>query len=127
MTIFFTLVLCNKGWSPRYSTWEPEENILDPRLIQQFEKRMTMLGISPENVGTSSSAGASGDSKDPYAHKRGPKPKSWKDKNKSKEKEKTASEKKEASVKKEAKDKKPAFLQQTASGRTPKVASRYAK
>merc|ERR1712055_680828 len=25
-----------KGWSPRYSTWEPEENILDPRLIQQF-------------------------------------------------------------------------------------------
>merc|ERR1712045_539404 len=25
-----------KGYSPRYSTWEPEENILDPRLIQQF-------------------------------------------------------------------------------------------
>ena len=46
----------------------------------------------------------------------------------SKEKEKTASEKKEASsVKKEVKDKKPAFLQQTASGRTPKVASRYAE
>merc|ERR1712080_392276 len=47
-----------KGWSPKYSTWEPEENILDPRLIQQFEKK-------PEGV-------------DPYAHKRGPKPKSWK-------------------------------------------------
>ena len=25
-----------KGWSARDSTWEPEENILDPRLIQQF-------------------------------------------------------------------------------------------
>ena len=23
-----------KGWSPKYSTWEPEENILDPRLIK---------------------------------------------------------------------------------------------
>ena len=29
-----------KGWSPRYSTWEPEENILDPRLIQQFVKKV---------------------------------------------------------------------------------------
>ena len=86
-----------------------------------------MLGISHENAGaSSSSAGGSGDSKDPHAHKRGPKPRSLKDKGKSKEKEKAASEKKEANVKKEAKDKKPAFLQQTASGRTPKVASRYA-
>eukprot|EP00088_Acartia_fossae_P055988 TRINITY_DN6512_c0_g1_i16.p1 TRINITY_DN6512_c0_g1~~TRINITY_DN6512_c0_g1_i16.p1 ORF type:complete len:197 (-),score=33.79 TRINITY_DN6512_c0_g1_i16:229-819(-) len=25
-----------QGWAARYSTWEPEENILDPRLIQQF-------------------------------------------------------------------------------------------
>ena len=85
-----------------------------------------MLGTSPETVGASSSAAASGDT-DPYAHKRGPKPKSWREKNKSKEKEKAALEKKEASAKKEAKDKKPAFLQQTASGRTPKVASRYAQ
>ena len=28
-----------KGWSPKHSTWEPEEHILDPRLIQQFAQR----------------------------------------------------------------------------------------
>ena len=28
-----------KGWSPKHSTWEPEENILDPRLIHQFVQR----------------------------------------------------------------------------------------
>ena len=28
-----------KGWSPKHSTWEPEENILDPRLIHQFTRR----------------------------------------------------------------------------------------
>jgi len=28
-----------QGWGPKYSTWEPEENILDARLIDQFNEK----------------------------------------------------------------------------------------
>ncbi|KAG8518140.1 Chromobox protein-7 [Galemys pyrenaicus] len=27
-----------KGWPPKYSTWEPEEHILDPRLVMAYEE-----------------------------------------------------------------------------------------
>ena len=33
-----------KGWSPKYSTWEPEENILDARLIQIFHQKLENSG-----------------------------------------------------------------------------------
>lgn len=124
-----------KGWSPKYSTWEPEENILDPRLIKVFEESE----VEP-------------------APKRGPKPKPSKEKEgrrKEKEvkkeeaqsseeesessssseeddeeegegekKERRKSERSKRKRKKE-KSKKPSFLLPTSSGRTPKATSRY--
>jgi len=127
-----------KGWSPKYSTWEPEENILDPRLIKVFEDNEV---------------------EQQPAAKRGPKPKSLKEKEaKRKEKEvkkeesgsedegeesdsssseddgeeEEKEEKKDRRKserrkrkRKEKKSKTPSFLLQTSSGRTPKATSRY--
>ncbi|XP_053863324.1 chromobox protein homolog 7 [Malaclemys terrapin pileata] len=28
-----------KGWPPKYSTWEPEDHILDPRLVVAYEEK----------------------------------------------------------------------------------------
>lgn len=28
-----------QGWSPKYSSWEPEDNILDPRLVVAYEEK----------------------------------------------------------------------------------------
>ncbi|XP_017658244.1 chromobox protein homolog 7 isoform X2 [Nannospalax galili] len=28
-----------KGWPPKYSTWEPEEHILDPRLVMAYKEK----------------------------------------------------------------------------------------
>uniref|UniRef100_A0A2R8MQ21 Chromobox 7 n=1 Tax=Callithrix jacchus TaxID=9483 RepID=A0A2R8MQ21_CALJA len=33
-----------KGWPPKYSTWEPEEHILDPRLVMAYEEKYGVLG-----------------------------------------------------------------------------------
>ena len=114
-----------KGWSPKYSTWEPEENILDPRLIEIFKDK-------PEG--------------DIITSKRGPKPKILKEKTR-KDIKKDSSSGNESSTEEEGKDnenikerrserrkmkrkrkdksKAPSFLLQTSSGRTPKATSRY--
>ena len=99
-----------KGWSPRYSTWEPEENILDPRLIQQF--------VIKEN-NKLEDGGA----------KRGRKPKtevplepSKRPKSASKGESKEGSS---SSEEKEEESPKPAFLRETLSGRNPKPPQRY--
>lgn len=56
-----------KGWGPKYSTWEPEENILDGRLIEQFDKRITSSGNCLTD-GNSSSTGKRGKSKNADAN-----------------------------------------------------------
>jgi len=106
-----------KGWSPKYSTWEPEENILDPRLIKIFKEKPVSFV------------------------KRGPKPKSEKQKKDSEgseessdddddnedeeNSEKPSERRSRRKRKKKKKDKTPAFLIQTASGRKPKATLRY--
>ena len=104
----------------RFSTWEPEENILDPRLIQQFTRKESAKIVSNAEAAVA---------------KRGRKPKKeepggggggggkkraksvGRETNKDDESESSEEEKEEESPK-------PAFLMQTLSGRNPKPPKR---
>lgn len=103
-----------KGWSPKYSTWEPEENILDPRLIQLFKEKLESAGL-----------------------KRGPKPKlenlrkrkdsrsSGSEDSDEEDGDKVGTRKSERKKLRKSHNKTPAFLSKTSSGRTPKATTRY--
>lgn len=87
-----------KGWSPKYNTWEPTENILDARLIEQFEARMEEAGSAEAAAAQAQAAAA--------------------EKRKKRKRE-------EEEGKNKKKSKTPSFLTQTASGRMPKMAARF--
>lgn len=122
-----------KGWSPKYSTWEPEENILDARLIQIFNQKLERSPASSEGeIETINIFFFSG-------IKKGPKPRAEKERSRPKrdsgssESEDSSGEEQEGQEltrrtrrkrKKEKGGETPAFLIQTASGRTPRATSR---
>ncbi len=107
-----------KGWSPKYSTWEPEENILDPRLIHQYNKRLAQESAN--------------------GSKRGRKPRTWYADKMGKQRHKSgssgakgghnagsdSSDDGEKKPKKKEPPKVP-YILQTLSGRTPKPPERY--
>ena len=99
----------------RFSTWEPEENILDPRLIQQFVRKEAAKIVSVAEAA---------------ALKRGRKPVKKEEKDGRKRAKSVGRETKEddsesSEEEKEEESPKPAFLMQTLSGRNPKPPKRY--
>merc|ERR1712156_818649 len=113
-----------KGYSPRYSTWEPEENILDPRLIQQFiMKEQNKVEENKTEAEAETPPPAPVPTPPVSSNKRGRKPKS-ESQDKSK-KDKNESSSSEDEKEEEPAKPPPAFLRETLSGRNPKPTQRY--
>ena len=120
-----------KGWSPKYSTWEPEENILDARLIQIFNQKLENSGIKrgakpkvekerPRQKRVNGSSESEESSEEEEEDEEGEEGRLKSDENRERPRRTRRKRKKGA---KGAGDT-PAFLIKTASGRTPKATLR---
>merc|ERR1740128_648866 len=111
------------------STWEPEENILDPRLIQQFvRKEASKILTGPETANTKRGRKAKKDEKEGKEAKDLKEGKEGRKRAKSVsrgEGKEEAEEESSEEEKEEEESPKPAFLMQTLSGRNPKPPKRY--
>ena len=124
-----------KGWSVKYNTWEPEGNILDPRLIQQYERRVTIerLHAGPDGKKIGRKLKTKQSPPDSKSKKQGDKRQRHKsasaedskpkvdDKNKGSRSNSSSSDSSEEDEKVKPKP----FMSQTLSGRTPKPPERY--
>ena len=112
----------------RFSTWEPEENILDPRLIQQFvRKEASKILTGPETANTKRGRKAKKDEKEGKEAKDLKEGKEGRKRAKSVsrgEGKEEAEEESSEEEKEEEESPKPAFLMQTLSGRNPKPPKR---